>query len=451
MKKIILHAFLSLVALGCAAQTYTILGQGNSAIYYDSYILGLAIDGQGNIYAGCGNATHSFGFGFVEKWDGTTWSGLPLITDTAHCQDVWAVATDAANNVYVGGDFNDLGTGSLGGFYTSKWNGTTWTELENAGNPHFNNGSLLALTCSGTNVYATQFLDTFNGPTFYYVAKWDGANWTEPGASTTPLHVDSSILVLAHDNAGNIYAGGQFADSTGKKYIAKFNGSGWSNLGNLNVNANILSIATDAAGNVYAGGVFTDGASKTYVAKWDGNTWSDLGNSASVLGYGYLASVATDPAGNVYAAGYLRDNFGFFVAKWNGISWAKLYTDTVQFSLVATDAQGNVYGARQGIYITGQPAHGYVAKLNFAATGVEDIADNVLQVKLYPNPANDVLQILSDTKFETIEVYSALGQVVLKAEDSQTALNIAALTNGMYTAKLQTASGKTAVAKFCKE
>ena len=451
MRKIILPAFLSFVALCCAAQSFTILGQGNNAIYYNSYIFGLAPDGLGNIYAGCGNTTTGTGFGFVEKWNGTNWSALPLITDSAYCGDVRAIAADTANNLYIGGDFNDLGTTQLGGFYVANWNGSAWSELENAGHPHFNNASLLAITCSAGNVYATQYLDTLTGPVFYYVAKWDGTNWTEPGAGTQPLHVDSVILALAHDHLGNIYAGGQFGDSTGKKYVAKFNGTTWSNLGNLDANANILSLAADGAGNVYAGGIFTDLAGKTYVAKWDGNTWSDLGNSASALGYGYIASLATDPGGNVYAAGYLKDSTGFFVAKWNGSSWYKLYTDTFQFSVIATDAQSNVYGARQGRFYIGQPAYGFVARLNFATTAVENITDEVLQVKLYPNPANDLLHISSDTKFEYTEMYTMLGQMVLKAEGSQRTLDISELAKGIYIAKLQSASGKTVIAKFCKE
>ena len=450
MRKLILPFFLSFVVLGCAAQSFTVLGQGNNAIYYNSYIFGLAPDRQGNIFAACGNTTSATGFGFVEKWDGTNWSTLPLITDSTYCGDVRAIAADNSNNIYVGGDFNDLGTTQLGGFYIDKRNGSGWNELENAGNPHFNNGSVLAVTCSAGNVYATQYLDTLSGPVFYYVAKWDGTNWTEPGAGTQPLHADSIILALAHDNSGNIYAGGQFTDSSGKKCVTKFNGTGWSNLGNLNANANILSLAADTVGNVYAGGIFSDPSGKTYVAKWNGNTWSDLGNSAATLGYGYIASLATDPGGNVYAAGYLKDT-SFFVAKWNGSSWYKLYTDTFQFSVIATDAESNVYGARQGLFYIGQPANGFVARLNFPVTAVENIGDEILQVKLYPNPANDVLHISSAAKFEYTEVYTMLGQMVLKTDGSQNTLNISELARGIYIAKLQSASGKTVIAKFCKE
>jgi len=52
----------------------------------------------------------------------------------------------------------------------------------------------------------------------------------------------------------------------------------------LNANANIQALATDNSDNVYAAGYFTNGnlpsTGYRYVEKWNGTSWIDLGDMA---------------------------------------------------------------------------------------------------------------------------------------------------------------------------
>src|SRR6185295_12685799 len=58
-------------------------------------------------------------------------------------------------------------------------------------------------------------------------------SWSQLGV-VNGVVADSYISSVCSDASGNIYAAGQFTNSSGKKYVAKYNGSSWSELGGLN-------------------------------------------------------------------------------------------------------------------------------------------------------------------------------------------------------------------------
>jgi hypothetical protein len=71
---------------------------------------------------------------------------------------------------------------------------------------------------------------------------------------------------------------------------------------------------------------------------------------------------------------------------------------------------------------------------------------------LYPNPANDVLNIQTkqDLPINSIEVYNQLGQVVLAVTNSVNSIDVTDLASGTYFVKVNTEKG-SANAKFVKE
>ncbi len=164
--------------------------------------------------------------------------------------------------------------------------------------------------------------------------------WQELGTGTNALNPNGGIYSVIADKQGNVYAAGTFYDtSTQKYYVAKWNGTTWSELGTginaLNANDQIFTLAQDKFGNIYAAGKFTDSAISTkghrYVAKWDGNSWSELGTGIHALNANnFINSVSTDSTGNVYAAGRFTNspiwsmNGTHYVAKWNGTDWVDL-------------------------------------------------------------------------------------------------------------------------------
>jgi len=240
-----------------------------------------------------------------------------------------------------------------------QWDGTGWRTVGSLNA----NGTIIKLASDGSgNLYATGAFT--NGSGSYYVAKWNGSVWSELGTGANGLNVANPILAMTIDNQGNVYVAGEFREISGSQYVAKWNGIKWSVLGSLNANGFIYALTSDASNNVYAAGNFTDANGKNYVAKWNGSSWSELGVGASALDPNLnIHCLTTDNSGNVYAAGQFTNASGkCFVAKWNGSAWSELGTlnanNWIQWLL--TDASGNVYAA--GDFTAG--GYNYIAKWN---------------------------------------------------------------------------------------
>lgn len=78
------------------------------------------------------------------------------------------------------------------------------------------------------------------------------------------------------------------------------------------------------------------------------------------------------------------------------------------------------------------------------AVGIEEVsAENNDNVNIYPNPANDVLNVAATSNINSVEVYTIAGQKVagFTANGMQTAINTANLSNGMYIVKIHTENG----------
>ena len=182
------------------------------------------------------------------------------------------------------------------------------------------------------------------------------AQWNEVGG-LNGLAANYSIRSICADAIGNVYAAGQFNNSKGYNYVAKWNGNTWKELASvsdsLNANGVIFSICTDAVGNVYAAGDFVNSSGRNYVAKWNGTTWSELGGLNGLAANGSIYSICSDASNNIYAAGYfINGNNIQYVAKWNGVNWSELggigsFSPYLPASIltICTDASGNLYAA----------------------------------------------------------------------------------------------------------
>ncbi len=300
---------------------------------------------------------------YVYEWNGAEWSALQNAKGVYVHGIINSLVTDAAGNVYAGGI-----TGSV-----EKWDGTEWSALGGlyaapfkmqAG--HINS---IATDVSG-NVYAAGgFIDANRNR---YVAKWDGTAWGELGGSNSPFN--KAINSIATDAAGNVYAAGGFTDANGNPFVAKWNGTNWSELGGIGgnpfgdnvVGGGINCIAADAAGNIYAGNENAGAVGHFCVEKWNGKSWSELGGNNSFFN-GSVMSIATGAAGTVYAGGNFKDANGkAFVGQWNGTAWSALGDKNTVFATgqitgVTTDNWKNVYAGGSFLIIGGNTY--YIAAL----------------------------------------------------------------------------------------
>jgi PKD repeat protein len=104
------------------------------------------------------------------------------------------------------------------------------------------------------------------------ITRWDGSNWSALGSGS-----DYIIETLAVDSNGNLYAGGWFLSAGGlsANYIAEWDGFNWSPLGSgmgdVDGNsATVLALAVDDMGDLYAGGWFTTAGGKpsAHIGLW---------------------------------------------------------------------------------------------------------------------------------------------------------------------------------------
>lgn len=270
---------------------------GLNAMSNNGVIHGLCSDLSGNIYAGIGH----YGNTYVTKYDGTSWAILGGDANSLGNNGISCLCSDPLGNIYAAVDSFD-GTNYYN--YVCKWNGSSWGPLNGLGA----NSTILTLCSDASgNIYAAGwFTDSSGNP---YVAKYNGTAWSELG-SLTPLDaVQNAIHTLYSDALGNIYAGGKFTNASGKRYVAKWNGATWSELGGddaLGANGDIFTIAGDTSGNIYAAGGFVSGAESSdnyYVAKYNGTTWSQLTLCNGGDFDDPIESLCSDPKGNIYAGG----------------------------------------------------------------------------------------------------------------------------------------------------
>lgn len=274
---------------------------------------------------------------YVAKWNGSQWSTLPSGGSAGVNNVVFAISVDNTD-IYVGGSFTTLGDGTTPANRIAKWNGSQWSTLEN-GSINGVGGSISAIAVNAGSIYIGGGFTSFNdGGLANHIAKWNGSTWSILSGGSlngTPSSV-SAVAIMGSD----IYVGGSFlqlGDGTSAYRIAKWNGSTWSNLPCGSGNGVLGDVYVLAVWNnaLYVGGSFTklgDGTtSAKYIAKWDGTQWSNLpcGSSNGVSGNVY--TIAPSSTG-IYIGGNFSKLGDYTVvnriAKWDGTQWSTLPCST---------------------------------------------------------------------------------------------------------------------------
>jgi PKD repeat protein len=202
-------------------------------------------------------------------------------------------------NLYAGGNFEWL-AGRVN--FVAKWDGAAWSEL-GAGLDAWVN----ALAWDGTNLYAGGLFATAGSVTANRVAKWDGTTWSALGTG-----MDADVDSLAWCGT-NLYAGGYFhtAGDIAAWGLAKWNGTAWSALGTYNYGP-AFALAWDRS-NLFAG--IGPGGGVSFIERWDGTDWYPLGRGTDSEVYA-LAWTGT----RLYAGGLFTTAGGVgsvHIARWS--------------------------------------------------------------------------------------------------------------------------------------
>lgn len=103
---------------------------------------------------------------------------------------------------------------------------------------------------------------------------------------------------------------------------------------------------------------------------------------------------------------------------------------------------------------TGHLAPSIGAKfISAEAVGVKTIFDNEMQLKVYPNPAKNSLNIQSNglDNIRNLRIYDVYGKLVYTSISLSESIDISTFNSGMYFLKVEEINGNTATINFVKE
>ena len=273
---------------------------GSTPIGYDNYgnsLIKTILSSSEGVYAGgkFENAGGSSSADYIARWNGDRWFnvgtgtfGPSIDTSAWGSSTIVNSITSGSDGLYIGGQFYMYAANGNGTTSLAKWDGRNWSRITVSA---FSN--ILNVILSGTDgLYAGGTFSSAGGLTAAsYIAKWNGTSWTNLGSGSfgqSPLQgqINSTYGVVPYSflsNSNGLYVGGGFtkvANNTGSSGIALWNGSSWSNLG-PGLNGPVFSIVSNSSG-LYAGGKFSYTANGTTnlnnIAKWDGTEWTHLGS-----------------------------------------------------------------------------------------------------------------------------------------------------------------------------
>ena len=365
----------------------------------------------------------------------------------------YAIAVDGAGNVYVTG--RSVGNGTNLDYVTVKYSPggvQRWVARYNSPGSRNDIAKAIAVDAAG-NVFVTGAADAENvlgNPNAATTVKYDSLGHQIHVATYDALSNDNSNTEagnsIALDATGNLYVAGNSAGALIIKYDSSLQSQWFKNIAGgdahkvlVDASNNVLvtgwtgqtfkyssnssgdliwqatnssgafwDMALDPAGNVYVTGEGSDYLTEKYDGSTGATLWSKI-YVGSGSGPDFARSIALDGAGNVYVTGHCTvkngrsslicagsikyDNSG--AQKWVALydSAAKLNSDGF---VVATDVNGNVYVAGQGIsnakatdfdFLTikyAQGSNGFVTKHSDATMENNGVA--VFTLQTYPNP-----------------------------------------------------------------
>lgn len=233
----------------------------NAAVY------AVEVAPDGDVYIG-GEFTDLYGasagtYNYIVRWDGTNWNAL----GTGMNGFVHTINIDRLGRVYVGGVFTTGNSVTLNRI--GYWNGTTFVAMD-SGMP---SGTVREITFDVNNdVYVCgSFPSAGSGPTTVnYITKWDGTAYSALGSG-----LSDACYAIEFDEAGNLYAGGDFTTASGitVNRIALWTGSGWYALNTGMDDGSVRNLAYNN-GLLWLSGTFTAASGLSLadrVAIWNGS------------------------------------------------------------------------------------------------------------------------------------------------------------------------------------
>lgn len=251
----------------------------------------------------------------IARWDGTAWKALGTgLTRIGEQPGAVCNALAVYNGeLIVAGRFSAADGVSVKSI--ARWNGSQFAPLGGGiidGPACFLNGpscpTVDCLTVFGNELIAGGQIDNAGGVLVNRIARWNGSAWNDLGSGVMggqPLCADgqecANVLSLATHN-GALIAGGRFTKAGGVNapYIASWNGSGWSPLGNI-FTSDTHAIG-EFNGNLISENFVMDGSTQTeQVLRWTGTAWESFGKPSAIVLAFTVYNGALIAAGDFYS------------------------------------------------------------------------------------------------------------------------------------------------------
>lgn len=385
------------------------------------------------LYVG-GNFTNIDGdaaYGLAE-WDGSDYSdrNTTLYDGTG----VSNFATYQGQLMVVGAFFD----GFYGPGFVAVWDGTALV-----GEQYKLNSNVYDLLEVGGEYYVVGYFDLFEGTNYNHVAKFNGSEYETVGDGFNDPIGD---LCLFNDQ---VLAGGGNNDA-----LTYLEGTTWMDLGTNGPAGAQMAVFQ---GELYGVGCFTDAVDGTsrYIAKWNGTTWEDVGGG---LQGGFNCARAIYATNNyLYVGGQFTGAGGVPVnniAKWDGETWSAV-GDGIPDEII------NCLAVYDGYLYAGPAAQGfsdvYLWKFSEQVTDVVDEpASERTTINVFPNPASETINISTtgvDHSESRIQIINLSGQIMHETTmtSNHTTIDINQLAAGMYIAKRIADNGEVDIKQFVIE
>ena len=348
-------------------------------------------------------------------------------------------------SVYTVSGYNGelIAQGPLG---VASFDGTTWHPFG------IFNGTIFNYRVINGELYACGVFTHVDSINVNGIAKWNGLQWIDVynfpcGSNTNPAYVDDVVM---YNN--NIYVGGTW-DTLGFDLAVYKNGS-WQQVGQgLHGGLTGISYMLVYKNELYVAGCIVQSAGNVGngIQKWNDTIWTELGTSLQDTFDTYNGSLQVEDmkihdnllyvCGTFYYAGNVPS---YAIAQWNGTQWCGFgasnfltvgsalgfYHDTL-FLASGTDSINHVYVDGLIKWIGGS----YTDSCS-SPTGIKELANENLNVLIYPSPTNSILKIhiSSYSTNETIQIIDVLGEDIYKGTLSgiENSIDVSTWSAGVY-------------------
>lgn len=437
----------------CELNNYPWEKVGNTGAELNSMVYALS-PFQGKLIAG-GRFTQASGIivNGIASWDGSIWQPLGNGLTALPYGEVNAL-TVFQNKLIAGGRFSNAGNVSANNI--AQWDGSNWTSI-GIGSGDGTNGTVHSITVHNNKLIVGGSFTNAGGNSVVNIAQWDGSTWSAIGSG-----INGSVNSLLSFN-GELIAGGVFttAGSVTVNNITKWNGSSWVSLGSgvnlINGTSQGVGALANYNNELVAGGRFNNagGVAVNFIAKWNGSSWSDLGGGLTGSYEGVYSLLVRNNVlyvgGDFTNAGTVSANS---VAKWDGNVWKALGNGVTGLSgpgivLTLMNHNNSLYAGGEFI----SPDYSWIVINPCESTdpiGINYennlVPDNYYLYQNYPNPFNPTTKIkftLPENSYAKLAVYDALGKEVetlvnekLSSGSYESNWNASGYPSGIYFYKL---------------